>query len=168
MPAEPEFDAVPLLRALVAGQVDFVVIGGVAATIRGTTRITRDLDIACAEAQENLDRLGRVLVELEAGLAGVPADVPFVPDGRALRRLRLATLITRYGRLDVLAEPAGAPAYAELRARAPLTPVADDLEVRVADIDDLIAMKYASGRPKDLMDAAELEALKRLAAEDAG
>jgi hypothetical protein len=164
---QPEFDEIALLAALVAGGVDFVVVGGFAGVIHGITRVTQDLDIAYADDQANLDRLSAVLVELEGKLRGVVDDVPFVPDGRALRRLRLATLLTAHGSLDLLAEPAGAPPYPELRARAPSVTLAEGLDVRVASLDDLLAMKYAAGRPKDLMDAAELEALKRLAADDA-
>jgi hypothetical protein len=157
----PEFRPRPLLERLVGGQVDFVVIGGLAAVVHGSATITRDLDIVYAADQQNLDRLGTVLVALGARLRGVTDDVPFVPDGRTLRRTRVLTLDTPDGMLDLLAEPDGSPPYERLRDRA-LRADLDGIEVHIASLVDLIAMKKAAGRPKDLVAVEELEAIQRL------
>jgi hypothetical protein len=157
----PEFRPRALLEALVAADVDFVVVGGLAAVVHGSATVTRDLDITYAPDQANLDRLGGVLVSLGARLRGVVEDVPFVPDGRTLRRTRILTLDTPDGRLDLLAQPDGSPTYAELRQRAWKADL-DSVEVMVASLDDLIAMKKAAGRPKDLVAVEELEAIQRL------
>ena len=98
---------------------------------------------------------------LGARLKGVDATVPFVPDGRTLPQVELLTLVTTLGELDVLARPAGAPAYRDLRRNADRYDLGG-FNVSVASIDDLIAMKHAAGRPKDLLDIEELEAIKRL------
>jgi hypothetical protein len=87
----PEFSPVELLRRLVAGSVDFVVVGGVAATAHGSVAFTQDLDISYAPDSDNLGRLGDVLVSIGARLRGVTDDVPFVPEGRTLRRTRVLT-----------------------------------------------------------------------------
>jgi hypothetical protein len=157
----PRFTPRPLLRRLVEGDVDFVVVGGVAAVVHGSAYFTQDLDISYAPDEENLDRLGRVLVGLDARLRGVTDDVPFVPDGRTLLRTRVLTLDTPLGPIDLLAQPDGAPHYAQLRKRAVVEEIAG-VQVRVASLDDLIAMKKAAGRPKDLVAVEELEAIKRL------
>jgi hypothetical protein len=102
-----------------------------------------------------------VLAELEARLRGVPDDVPFVPDARTLRSVGVLTLVTRLGAIDVLARPAGAPAYERLRRSADRFEL-DGFTVLVASIDDLVAMKQAAGRPKDLADVAELQAIVRV------
>jgi hypothetical protein len=162
----PEFRPRPLLERLVAGSVDFVVIGGIAAVIHGSAAITRDLDIAYAPDGENLDRLAQVLVDLGARLRGVTDDVPFVPDGRTLRRTRVLTLDTPDGGLDLLAQPDGLPDYEILRERAPSADL-DGIVVRIASLEDLIAMKKAAGRPKDLVAVEELEAIQRLQRERA-
>ena len=161
-----EFHPRSLLERLVAGTVDFIVIGGIAAVVHGSATITRDLDIVYAPDHDNLERLGEVLVTLGARLRGVTDDVPFVPDGRTLRRTRVLTLDTPQGRLDVLAQPDGSPAYELLRERSVLTDL-EGIVVRVAALDDLIAMKRAAGRPKDLVAVEELEAIQRLQRERA-
>lgn len=166
MSARPraEFDPTRLLRALVDGQVDFVVIGGVAAVLHGSARNTFDLDICFASDPSNLEALGAALVGLEARLRGVSEPVPFVPDAAALKRVDVLTLTTTAGDLDVLRVPTGAPRYDVLRGHADHYDVGG-FEVRVASVEDLIAMKSAAGRSKDLTDVEELEAILRLRSE---
>ena len=163
MPEWPELRVGALLRALTQGGVDFVVIGGIAAVAHGSLQITQDLDISYAGDEANLARLGTVLVALGATLAGVTDDVPFVPDGRTLRHVRVLTLNTSDGSLDLLAEPDGSGGYAHLRANAIEATVAG-ATVRIAGLEDLIAMKKAAGRPKDQIYIEELEAIRRLRA----
>jgi hypothetical protein len=141
--------------------VDFVVVGGMAAVAHGSAALTQDLDITYAGDQPNLDRLGEVLVGLGARLRGVAEDVPFIPDGRTLRHTRVLGLETPSGKLDLLAEPDGSPVYAQLRERADRVQIAGVM-VRIASLEDLIAMKKAAGRPKDLVAVEELEAILRL------
>ena len=149
------------LTNLTAAGVDFVVIGGIAATMHGSSRDTFDLDICPAQDQANLDTLGRALVKVGAQLRGAPADLPFVPDGRTLRGMQILTLDTRFGAIDVLMRPDGSPPYAQLRRRAIRTEIGS-ASVLIASVDDLIAMKRAAGRTKDQADVEELEAIKRL------
>lgn len=163
MTARPELDAEELLRRLTARGVDFVVIGGIAAVLWGSPRMTFDLDICFALDDGNLEALGSVLVELGASLKGVADEVPFVPDAATLRRVELLTLSTSAGELDLLAQPPGAPDYNSLRRRASRVDIGD-FHVLVSSIEDLIAMKRAGGRNKDLADIDELEAIRRLGA----
>jgi predicted nucleotidyltransferase len=157
----PDFDPEALLRRLVEGGVEFVIVGGIAAVAHGSAYFTQDLDISYAPNEANLERLGKVLVALDARLRGVTDEVPFVPDGRTLRRTRVLTLETPMGKIDLLAQPDGSPVFKELRARADVVTIAG-VEVHIASLDDLIAMKKAAGRPKDLVAVEELEAIKRL------
>jgi hypothetical protein len=140
--------------------VDFVVIGGVAVVLQASPRFTKDLDICYDLAQENLDRLGEVLVGLGAKLRAIDEDLPFVPDGRTLRHTQILTLTTADGGIDLLVEPDGSPGYAVLRSRASKVDL-DGMVVRVASIDDLIAMKRAAGRPQDVVDIESLEIARR-------
>jgi predicted nucleotidyltransferase len=157
----PDFTPRALLERLVDAGVDFVVVGGIAAIAHGSAYFTGDLDITYAPDEENLERLGQVLVSLGARLRGVTDDVPFIPDGRTLRRTRVLTLETPLGLIDLLAQPDGAPVYGELKSRAERDVIAG-VEVAYASLEDLIAMKKAAGRPKDLVAVEELEAIRRL------
>lgn len=150
-----------MLRALTARGVDFVVIGGLAAVLHGSPRNTQDMDICFATDRVNLDALGDVLVGLGARLAGVKDDVPFVPGAGTLKNAEVLTLETDAGKLDVMARPAGFPGYDELRAAAERIEV-EGMPFLIAGIPDLLAMKSAVGRPKDLADIAELTAILRL------
>jgi hypothetical protein len=162
IPAEyPDLDAPLILRKLVAAGVDFVIIGAIAVIMHGYPRLTRDLDIAFAYDRQNLEALGRVLVDLEARLRGVGTEVPFTPDERTLRGIELLTLETPAGWFDVHRLPQGVSSYESLRRNAERVPL-EDFTVLVASPDDLIAMKEAAGRPEDHADIAALEAIKRL------
>lgn len=156
----PELRLRVLLGRLTEGGVDFVVIGGVAVIFQASPRLTKDLDICYDLAPENLDRLGAVLIELGAKLRAVDEDLPFVPDGRTLRRTQILTLTTADGGIDLLVDPDGSPSYPVLRRRASEIDI-DGMVVRVASIDDLIAMKRAAGRPQDVVDIESLEIARR-------
>lgn len=154
----PDFDPRPILDVLVAHEVDFVLIGGLAAVAHGSARATFDLDVAYRRSPENLARLAAALLELGATLRGVPAGVPFVADRETLGHGLNFAFSTTAGPLDVLGEPPGGPPYAELRRRASVARISD-VPIRVSSLDDLIAMKEAAGRPHDKVTAAELRTL---------
>jgi hypothetical protein len=156
-----------ILALLTSHGVDFVVIGGVAAILHGSARNTYDLGICFARDEGNLRMLGKALVELEARLRGITDDVPFMPDGDALKRIESLTLETSAGDFDILARPDGAPPYDRLRRNAERYDLGS-FAVLVASIEDLVAMKQAAGRDKDLADIAELTAIARLRAQDGG
>ncbi len=130
--------------------------------VQGSPRFTRDLDISYASDQTNLDRLGSVLVELDARLRDIDEELPFVSDSDTLRHAQMLTLTTSAGDIDLLADPPGSPGYASLRRKASAIELDGDT-VLVASIDDLIAMKTAAGRPQDLVDLESLQVARRRA-----
>jgi hypothetical protein len=160
MPAE--FRPRGLLEHLTRHGVDFVVVGGIAAALHGSERNTNDLDICPAQDASNLEALGTALIEIEASLRDIEEDVPFVPDARSLASIEILTLSTSLGPLDILVRPHGSPPYAALRRRATPLELGGRAPVLVASIDDLIAMKRETDRPKDRDDVESLEALARL------
>jgi len=69
-------------------------------------------------------------------------------------------LTTREGNIDLLVDPDGSPGYAALRRKASSIEL-DDMNILVASVDDLIAMKSSVGRPQDLVDLESLEIARR-------
>ncbi len=148
-----------MLETLQEGGVRFVVIGAVAGRILGSPTVTRDLDVCYAGDEENLHALVSVLTGLHARLRGTDPDLPFRLDARTLRAGGTFTFTTDAGDLDVLRTPAGTGGFDEL-ARTAQSMDLDGLTVLVASLDDLIRMKRAAGRPKDLVELEILGALR--------
>jgi hypothetical protein len=140
--------ASPLLRALADHGVDFVVVGGMAGLAHGSAYPTYDLDIAYARDRENIIRLVAALGEIGVTLRGAPVDLPFQLDARTIQNGANFTFDSPYGSFDVLGYAAGIDSYDQLRANAVLATV-EGVEVRIASIDHLIAMKRAANRTKD-------------------
>lgn len=159
------FDPARMLQALVSGGVDFVIVGGIGARLHGSSSITFDLDICYARDQTNLEALAAVLRDLHATLRGVDVDVPFKLDARTLAAGDAFTFTTDAGPLDILGTPAGTDGYQDL-ARTALRQRLAFGEVLVADIDSLIRMKRAAGRPKDRVELEILGALRQELDED--
>ncbi len=157
--SERGFSPQEIFAALDRHGVDYVTIGGFAANAHGSRRLTLDVDIVPAPEEPNYERLAAALNEL--GAPAIAVDSAFREldprDTFDLARANVLKLATAAGDLDVLNGAPGAPPYDDLRKRAV------EVEVRgtpvwIASLDDLIAMKRASGRDKDLRDIAELTA----------
>lgn len=153
------FDPIEVVRTLDRHGVRYVVIGGVAARLLGSPSVTRDIDICYDRVPENLERLAAALRDLGVRLRGTDDDVPFVVDARTLAAGDHFTFASRAGDVDVLGTPAGIEAFDELDRRAVVFDLGD-VTVHVASIDDLIAMKRAAGRPKDLIEVEILAAVR--------
>lgn len=156
------FDPLGALRTLIAYKVDFVLIGGLASRLHGSPTVTNDLDVCHDQAPANLKRVARSLAEMEARLRlpdpSERVDTPI--DERLLAATGNLTLSTDFGALDLLARPAGTDGYSDLIRSAVTLNLGRDLSVRVASVDDLIRMKRASARPKDLIEVEILTALQ--------
>jgi hypothetical protein len=149
-----DFDPVSMLRILRSHDVAFVVVGGVAARLRGAPLLTQDVDITPEPTPLNIGRLAEALEEMEARLrsASEPEGVSFPFDADLLRTKQMWTLTTKYGDLDLILEPAGFSGFEELaKGASPLrVAIQPDLYVEVASLSDVIVSKEAAGREKDL------------------
>lgn len=148
------FDLEAMLRAL--RDVEFILVGGVAAAVQGAPIVTQDVDILYRIEPGNLAKLEAALAELDAAVRDDPRRL----------RLRLSHLetkghkltMTRVGALDVLGS-----INAEELVFEDILPHADrmdfdGLEVLVLRLDKLIELKRRLGRPKDLAALPILEA----------
>jgi hypothetical protein len=153
------FDPLKALRTLDRFGVRFVLIGGLGARLHGSPSVTNDLDICYERSGDNLERLSEALRSLDAHIRGAPSDVPFLLDAKTLTAGDHFTFTTTAGNLDILGSPSGVEGFDDLVHGAETMDL-DGLAVPVASIDDLIAMKRAAGRPKDLIEVEVLGALR--------
>lgn len=153
------FDPLRALRVLIDHGVEFVVIGGIAGRLMSSPTVTNDLDVCYDRSPENLERLARALNAIHARLRGVDEEVPFRLDAAALDAGDSFTFITDAGNLDVLGTPSGTAGFGDLIAAANDVDL-EDLTVKVCNIEDLIRMKRAAARPKDLIELEILTAVR--------
>jgi hypothetical protein len=143
----------------VHGGVEFIVVGGAAATAHGSARLTRDLDIVYNRDPQNIERLVQALSSHNPYPRGAPPGLPFRWDGRTIEHGLNFTLNLSIGAIDILGEITGGGSYKQL------SPHAVRLELYgvsclCLDLDTLIHTKRAAGRPKDFDALAELEAIR--------
>jgi hypothetical protein len=153
MPSVGEFDPVGLLGVLVEHDVEFVLVGGVAARLRGAPLLTQDVDVTPATDAANLQRLAAALSALDAKLrtATDPTGVAVPFDGGFLESASMWTLTTALGDLDLVMVPSGTAGYRDLLKDAERIQISVDpeLSVMVASLADVIRSKEAAGRDKD-------------------
>jgi predicted nucleotidyltransferase len=147
-----------LLTALHDSGVRFIVVGGAAATAHGSARLTLDLDTVYERSPGNLDRLVTALAPLNPYLRGAPPGLPFRFDADTLRRGLNFTLTTDVGWIDLLGEISGGGTWEQLMPHT-VEMLLFGRASRILDLRQLIHVKRAAGRPKDLEAIAELEAL---------
>lgn len=162
MIADPvlSFDPIRILQQLTADEVEFIVIGGIAGRIHGSPTVTNDLDICYRRTRANCARLATTLHVLGARLRDLPAHLPAQIDATSIWQGHNFTFVTNAGFFDCLASPEeGAPTgYTDLTKNAETVAIADS-PILVCSLEDLIRMKQAAGRAKDLIEVEVLKAV---------
>ncbi len=151
-------DLEQIVPALVAAKIDFILIGGKAAILLGSARVTFDTDIVYDRSKANLERIAKLLKPHQPYLRGAPPGLPFTLDLPTLRNGLNFTLTTKLGDLDLLGEVVGGGDYKKLLPHT-FKVEAFGVKFRCVDLPTLIKLKRAAGRPKDLESLAELQAL---------
>ena len=139
-----------LFAVLARHHVDYVLIGGLAATLHGSSALTNDADICPDRSPGNLEHLAAALREMAARIRTDthPDGIPLAADADFLRRMQLVNLTTRYGDFDIAFQPGGSDGYEGLLERG-IDVAIDGTIVRVASLSDIIRSKEAADRPKD-------------------
>ncbi len=152
------FEPDRILRVLAEHKVQYVLVGGIAATLRGSPSMTYDIDVAPEQSRDNLERLTNALSDLGAVRYTEPDEDVATPHPDELSA-RVEQFASPVGYIDVLRELRAIGGYDRLIQAAELIDVAGT-EVHVAALDDIIASKEAAGRPKDLAQLPALYALR--------
>jgi len=127
----------------------------------GSSYPSYDLDVVYARDRENIERLVEALQEIGVKLRGASADLPFLLDRKTIENGSNFTFVTPHGDFDILGHADGMPSYEELRSASSVRDILG-LDVRVAAIEHLIAMKRAANRPKDQVAVEEYIGLAEL------
>ena len=136
-------DFVDLLRAFIAAEVRFLIVGAYALALHGRPRATGDLDLWIDATPENADRVMRALASFGAPLEEISA-ADFAREGVTYQ------MGMPPGRIDILTELTGitfADAWDDRLRRS-----FGDVEVDFIGRAAFIRNKRATGRPKDLGD----------------
>ncbi len=157
------FRPLSLFAALADHEVEYVTIGGMAATLWGSPLTTGDVDICPAVDPDNLEKLAAALRELDAKVFTIsePHGLPFACDAETLREARVWNLITSAGRLDLSFQPAGTQGYPDL-ARDAVTIEVGPTPIRVAALADVIRSKETAGRERDRQALPTLRRLQEI------
>ncbi|MDO8795002.1 MAG: nucleotidyl transferase AbiEii/AbiGii toxin family protein [Vicinamibacterales bacterium] len=154
-----------VLNQLHDHHVEFVIVGGVAAALHGSSRVTFDLDVVTSLAPESW----RAAVDLLWALGARPRipepldrirDVEQVRQWRREKGMLALTFRTPDGSTEVDLLVGESDGFEGLRQRAVAVTLAERT-FHVASIDDLIAMKQQAGRPQDLLDVAQLQDIRK-------
>lgn len=162
MPDEFLFEPEQVLATLARHGVEFVVIGGYATVIHGSSHFTTDVDVCADKATTNLVKLAAALREMDARIRSdaVPEGLEFACDEHFLGRMKMVNLLTKHGAFDISFEPAafesGYDALAEHAIRVEIL----DEPVQVAALADIIRSKETADRPKDRAVLPQLRALQ--------
>lgn len=147
-----------LLARLIKADVEFVLVGGLAASIHGSSLNTRDVDVCCRFTQDNLMRIQSAFEGLHP-VHRMRPDMPLALTPDQCGHLKNLYIKTDLGVVDCLSEVIALGGFDEVRRQS--------LEIempvgrfRILEINALIKSKEALGRPNDLIAAQHLKALK--------
>ena len=156
----------PVFQALNKAGARYVVVGGLATVLHGYARLTADVDLAVDLAPEEATKVIRALVTM-----GFRSQVPVSPEEFADKAVREKWIREKHMRAFSLVDPTNPMRVVDLLLK-PEVPfeqllarsqevMLSSTKVRIAAIDDLIALKRQAGRPQDLADIEQLETIRR-------
>jgi hypothetical protein len=148
-----------ILRRLNDFQVEYVVVGGLAAVGHGSLQVTFDVDVCVSFEEPNLSRIVNCVRDINPRIRMRP-DKMRMPDPLppGIKNLYLDTDL---GTVDFLGEVSGIGGYAEAKAQSLILELAAGISCNVLDLDALIDAKRAAGRKKDRQHLLELEAIRK-------
>ncbi|NJL23720.1 MAG: nucleotidyltransferase [Calothrix sp. SM1_5_4] len=150
-----------LLKVLLQNEIDFVLIGGFAGVVYGSTQVTRDLDICAMITPAQVEKLRSALKDLHPHHRMNPNFKPsFLTEPKDLANLQNIYLETDLGVLDIISEVTEVGDFEQVKKNSVEIEIFGH-KCKVISIDALIKAKEKMGRPKDKIVVAELKALRQ-------
>lgn len=160
----PEF--VGLLARLADAGVDFVLVGGLAAAVQGSSHVTQDVDVCVKLGAANLRRLSLALEDLHPRHRMGPREITFQHEDDILETFKNVYLQTDWGQLDCLGNVLGVGGFDEVKKQSEILRL-EGRDIRVLTLEALLTAKRQLHRAKDLAVVEELKALLKLRDESA-
>lgn len=156
-----------LLQRLCDAEIEFIIVGGFAAMLHGSTLLTRDLDVCAVLSLADVEKLRDILRDLHPTHRLTPQRLSFLDNPSPGIHVQNLYLETELGSLDILTSILGVGDFERVRASS------TEIELfgrrcRVMSLDDLISAKETLGREKDLLSARELRALREKKSQQPG
>jgi hypothetical protein len=104
-----------LLQRLCDAGVDFVIVGGFAATLHGSSLVTRDLDVCAILSSENVEKLRAALRDLQPTHRLTPQKLSFLDNPDPGVKVRNLYLRTDFGPVDILSSILGVGDFDRVR-----------------------------------------------------
>ncbi len=149
-----------LLKKLLESKIDFVLIGGYAAVLHGSSQVTQDIDICAVMTDDNLAKLRTALKALEPrhrmNASFQPSLDEYPAPGQKINNYYLKT---NSGILDIIDTVRPVGPFERIKAQA-ITVQLFGQDCKVISLDDLIEVKTAMTRPKDIATLQELKILR--------
>ena len=140
--------------------VEYVLIGGMAVMLYGSSLLTRDVDFCAPMTPENIERLLNAIEGLNAKHFTRP-DLPVIPnDPQRLRGFKNLYLRTDLGKIDILGELPGVGTYEQIKHRFVEVEI-EGVPLRVLDLETLIESKRFAGRERDHHAISHLEQVRK-------
>ncbi len=148
-----------LLQGLLENNVDFILVGGLAAVAYGASTLTQDLDVCFNFDTDNIRQLLKALEDLNPRVRAGSKNIPLGDDVQRLSQYNNLYIKTDWGDLDLLGQIKGLGDYPQVEKHA----IAIEIfgcSCRILDIDSLIKSKEVLDRPKDRQVVLELKVIK--------
>lgn len=153
-----------LLEILLANEIDFVLIGGFAGVVHGSTQVTRDLDICALVSPDQVEKFRAALKDLHPRHRMNPNFKPsFLTEPKDLSNLTNIYLETDLGVLDIISEVTEVGDFEQVKRNSVRIEIFGR-SCNVISVDALIKAKEKMGRPKDKLVVAELRVLQKKSA----
>ena len=148
-----------LLKVLMDSKIEFVLIGGYASVVYGSTMVTRDLDICALVTPEQIEKLRQCLKDFHPKHRMTPKKLSFLDHPEDTAGTKNIYLETDLGVLDVISQVTGVGEYGRIALKAVEIQIYGK-KCKVISLEDLIASKLAMGRDKDKAVVRELKIIK--------
>ncbi len=137
------------LRSFCESGIEFIVVGGLAAVLNGAPIQTYDVDVVYSREPGNVDRLLKLLRELDA-VFRIQPERRLLPTESHLQGSGHLNLLTRYGPLDLLARIGRNFEFPDLVPRSNEMEIGDGNRVRVLNLETIISIKEELASEKDI------------------